>query len=412
MSRLPDVRQFLDSWPYDPENYVRLERGVDGREIILVRLPMGLEEYEVDGRPDGKRVQNSESALEYQQTRLTAAKNAGAEDAFKIGAADCIELFDEGTLWYYRFLHFCRLKDWVRVERDTRRNLQLLDFLKRFAEQEEDRAQLEPWRPDLMRVNAVARAMILLEKGQHDEALKIVCERIEGVGEQPKNPRELAELLLEELRGSLARRPAFRPRQDAAFLLRGDYWTIRYQGQVARLRTTRGLQCLASLLRRPGKEFHVSELIAEFAELPVLTAVEGGSTPASPVQFPRADALSSGPILDPRAKAAYRHRLKDLREDLTEAEGFGDWERTARVQEEMNCIAEQLATAVGLGGKKRPVGSHAERARSTVTKRIRDSINKIGKVIPALGRHLSARVKTGYFCSYNPHPDRPVSWKF
>ena len=144
MSRLPDVRQFLDSWPYDPENYVRLERGVDGREIILVRLPMGLEEYEVDGRPDGKRVQNSESALEYQQTRLTAAKNAGAEDAFKIGAADCIELFDEGTLWYYRFLHFCRLKDWGRVERDTRRNLQLLDFLKRFAEQKEDRAQLKP----------------------------------------------------------------------------------------------------------------------------------------------------------------------------------------------------------------------------------------------------------------------------
>src|SRR5207247_1923937 len=102
MSRSPDVRQFLDSWPYDPENYVRLERGVDGREIILVRLPMGLEEYEVEGRPDGKRVQNSESALEYQQTRLTAARNAGAEDAFKIGAADCIELFDEGTLWYCR----------------------------------------------------------------------------------------------------------------------------------------------------------------------------------------------------------------------------------------------------------------------------------------------------------------------
>ena len=83
MSRSPDVRQFLDSWPYDPENYVRLERGVDGREIILVRLPMGLEEYEVDGRPDGKRVQNSESALEYQQTRLTAAKNAGSAGTTK-----------------------------------------------------------------------------------------------------------------------------------------------------------------------------------------------------------------------------------------------------------------------------------------------------------------------------------------
>ena len=406
------MRQFLDSWPYDPENCVRLERGVDGREIILVRLPMGLEQYEVEGRPDGKRVQNLESALECQRTRLATAKSARAEDAFKIGAVDCIDLFNEGTLWYYRSLHFSRLKDWVRVERDTMRNLQLLDFLKRFAEQEEDRAQLEPWRRDLTGANAVARAMILLEKGQHGEALEIARESIEGVGELPKSPRELAELLLEQLRGPFTSLPVFRPREDAAFLLRGDYWTIRYQGQVARLRATRGLKCLASLLRSPGKEFHVSELIAEFAELPALTEVEAASQPALPAQFPSADALSSGPLLDARAKTAYRHRLKDLRQDLTEAERFGDRERTTRVQEEMNCIAEQLAAAVGLGGKKRRAGSHAEKARSTVTKRIKDSINKIGDAIPVLGRHLSARIKTGYFCSYNPHPDRPVAWKF
>jgi hypothetical protein len=25
---------------------------------------------------------------------------------------------------------------------------------------------------------------------------------------------------------------------------------------------------------------------------------------------------------------------------------------------------------------------------------------------------LAARIKTGYFCSYNPHLDRPVAWKF
>jgi hypothetical protein len=36
-------------------------------------------------------------------------------------------------------------------------------------------------------------------------------------------------------------------------------------------------------------------------------------------------------------------------------------------------------------------------------------INRIAEVIPALGHHLYARIKTGYFCSYNPHPDRPVT---
>jgi non-specific serine/threonine protein kinase len=78
----------------------------------------------------------------------------------------------------------------------------------------------------------------------------------------------------------------------------------------------------------------------------------------------------------------------------------------------MDAIAEQLAAAVGLGGRDRRAWSDAERARSTVTKRIKQAIQKIGDAIPALGHHLTARIKTGYFCSYNPHPDRPVSWKF
>src|SRR6266446_10954076 len=56
--------------------------------------------------------------------------------------------------------------------------------------------------------------------------------------------------------------------------------------------------------------------------------------------------------------------------------------------------------------------SGAERARSAVTKCIKKAIRKICEAIPSLGYHLAVRIKTGYFCSYNPHPDRPVAWKF
>jgi len=51
-----------------------------------------------------------------------------------------------------------------------------------------------------------------------------------------------------------------------------------------------------------------------------------------------------------------------------------------------------------------------ERARSAVTKRIRDALQKIEKNHPQLGRHLRAQVRTGYECSYRPDPDRPVVW--
>ena len=39
-----DLRCCLEGWPYDPEKNVIVGRGADRREIILVRLPMGLEQ--------------------------------------------------------------------------------------------------------------------------------------------------------------------------------------------------------------------------------------------------------------------------------------------------------------------------------------------------------------------------------
>jgi hypothetical protein len=413
----PDLRKFLDSWPYDPNNNVRLTRIGNGREIMIVRQPTGLEQYEVEGRPDGQRPYGLESVLEFQLGRLAAARRADAEDAFRLSAADCAELFDEGMLYYYRFVSFFRLKDWFRAERDTARNLRLVDLAKRYAEHEEDRVRLEQWRPDITCMNAVARAMVLLEKGQYDEALQLArhdISSIEGIHENRKNPHQLANGLIEKLRECLAIRMDFRPREESVFIRQGDYWTITYRGQIGRLHATRGLQCLALLLRNPGRELHVSELVAVLLEIPVLGEVRSAGLQESVIGVTTAKShgSSSSPILDARAKAEYRSRLQDLRKDLEEAQGFGDQGRTARAQEEMNSIAEELTSAIGLGGRDRRTGAHAERARSAVTKRIKESIKRIAEVLPFLGHHLGARIKTGYFCSYNPHPDRPVAWKF
>jgi hypothetical protein len=110
----------------------------------------------------------------------------------------------------------------------------------------------------------------------------------------------------------------------------------------------------------------------------------------------------AGPILDAHAKAEYKLRLAELRAELEDAERSDDPGRAARVQEESNAIARQLAVAIGLGGRDRKAASQAERARSAVTKRIRGSIQRIAKITPSLGRHLAVSIKTGYFCSYNP----------
>jgi hypothetical protein len=211
---------------------------------------------------------------------------------------------------------------------------------------------------------------------------------------------------VEQIRQSLADRSSLPTHRDSLFLLQNDYWIIRYRSQGTLLKSTRGLHYLAVLLRDPRREFHVRELLA-------LTAAV--STPAAAVAANgrvRVGYCVGIPALDAHAKAEYRRRLSDLRQELNQAERFNDLQRKTELQNEFQAIADHLASAVGLGGRARKASSGAERARSAVTKCIKKAIQKIGEGIPSLSYHLAARIKTGYFCSYNPHPDRPVSWKF
>lgn len=78
-----DLRDCLQSWPYDEQSSVRIRRGADGREIILVRRPMGIEQYEADGRPDGRRVQGGESVLDFHLARMSTALASPFGDCYR-----------------------------------------------------------------------------------------------------------------------------------------------------------------------------------------------------------------------------------------------------------------------------------------------------------------------------------------
>ena len=185
MNNHVDLRKLLEGWPYDPDDNVRVLQGTDGREIMQVRLPVGIEQYELEGRPDGQQPYGMETALEYHRAQLARAKEGGKEASFKLSPDECAELFNEGVLYYYRYLHCFHVKDWKRTVRDTARNLTLFDFVHRFARREEDRTHLEQWRPYLIRMNAVARAMLELEEGRHDQALRVVREAAERLESLP-----------------------------------------------------------------------------------------------------------------------------------------------------------------------------------------------------------------------------------
>ena len=206
--------------------------------------------------------------------------------------------------------------------------------------------------------------------------------------------------------------PRFQPKtsvathEESLFIEPNDYCSVRYQGHVASLKSTRGLHYLAVLLHDPGREFHVSEMLAHSLD---------ASTPSAGVAVPEGDAVGlccGFPVLDAQAKAEYKRRINELQQELEEAERFNDAQRKTEIQNELQAICHNLASAVGLNGRDRKTSSDAERARSAVTKCIKKAIQQVGEAIPSLGYHFAASIKTGYFCSYNPHSDRRVAWKF
>lgn len=408
----PDLREFLNSWPYDPDNNVRLAPGADGREIIVVRRAMGLETYEVDGRPDGSKPHWMGSLLEFHLQRLAVAQRAGSAAIFKLSPVDCSELFEEGLIYWHRSMSFFRLKDWTRAERDTARVLAVINFVKQYAEQEEGGVRPADWRPMGVPLNEWAVAAFLGNQARCEEIANEPYNGAANISETPEHlndRRAVLGALLQKLEESFAIRPVLAKHEKSVFRREGDYLAIRYGAHATTLKTTRGLDFLGYLLRHPGREIHVSELVSEGRGLPAptirVTRRPAGSRVASRLSL-------AAPILDSKAKAEYKRRLHELREDIDEAERCNDPDRAASARGEMDAIGRQLAVAVGLGGRDRRASSDAERARSAITKRIKDAIKRIAKTIPSLGRHLSARVKTGYYCSYNPHPDRPVPWEF
>jgi catechol 2,3-dioxygenase-like lactoylglutathione lyase family enzyme len=193
------------------------------------------------------------------------------------------------------------------------------------------------------------------------------------------------------------------------FRQEGEYWTVVFDGSVARLKDTKGLRHLARLLAHPGQEFHAVDLETAQSR-PSPAAVGPGGQAGGGELAVRPDLSDAGTLLDATAKAAYRARLAELRAELEEAEGFNDPARAAKARHEMEFLVGELARAVGLGGRDRRAAAHAERARLNATRAIRAAVANLARANPALGRHLAATIRTGRYCAYLPDPRAPIAW--
>ncbi|MGW0212788.1 ATP-binding protein [Micromonospora chokoriensis] len=173
----------------------------------------------------------------------------------------------------------------------------------------------------------------------------------------------------------------------------GPVWQLAYAGVVVHLPDAKGLHDLHLLLSRPGSDVPAVELL----------------DPAAGPELVAARQLGADPVLDDEAKARYRRHLARLDEEIDRAAARDDDRKVAALDAERGALLDELRAAAGLAGRSRRLGDEAERARKTVTARIRDTLRKLDGRHPALAGHLRDSVSTGSTCRYLP--SEPLRWR-
>ena len=178
-----DIDPILFDWPYRPDEItVRVIAGDDGKRKIQLRLDLGVLQMEFDGRPDGRRIHDTDSWLEYHRRRQRDHDAANPDGApYLLEPEDCAELLREGVQFYHRYICFWHLGFYELCARDTERNLRLFAFVREHARDDRDKLRFDQWRPYVTMMHARAVATPLVELEQWDAAAGVLDAGIRGI---------------------------------------------------------------------------------------------------------------------------------------------------------------------------------------------------------------------------------------
>ena len=178
-----DLTDILQDWPHESGRFlVRLVEADDGRTVLQIRIDLGILQMEIVGRPDGLKIQGCESWLELQKQELDRYQAAqGSSRGFVISEDDCRALREEAAQYFNRYVAMFHIGRFEDVVRDTRRNLECIEFCRDFGTTDEDRMALEPFRPQVITMRTRAEAEMAIAGDQPGIAVNIINQGLEDL---------------------------------------------------------------------------------------------------------------------------------------------------------------------------------------------------------------------------------------
>jgi len=163
-----DIDTLLKNWQFRPgEVTARLVKTRSGREVLQMRIDMGVVQMETEFRPDGIRPGGAETYYDY---LVGEAIRDG--DAFRLSQEQCAEADREFVQFYQRRLCWLSLREYRRAAQDADHSLAFMDFVHRHSPDEEWTLSHEQYRPFVLFHRVQAGALAALEESGPEVAIR------------------------------------------------------------------------------------------------------------------------------------------------------------------------------------------------------------------------------------------------
>ena len=160
----------LNDWPYDPTAVsVRIVEGADKREVIQMRVELGVLQLETTGRPDGIRPQGEETYFDF-----LIKLEISTPDRLVLNEEQCIDCDREFVQFYHRRICWLALQRYEEAVRDADHTLGLMDLCHRASPDEDWTISHEQYRPFVLYHRTQAAAMAEVANDKADLAVEAI----------------------------------------------------------------------------------------------------------------------------------------------------------------------------------------------------------------------------------------------
>jgi UvrB/uvrC motif len=159
----------------------RLAQARNGRQIIQMRVDLGVLQIETTGRPDGQRPHGCPSYFEYLQQQARVADRAG--QTFALTEEQCQEADREFVQFYHRRICWLALRNYARAVADADHTLAFMNFVRDHSPSDEYRDAHERYRGFVHFHRTQAAAALAAEENDPERAIDQIRDGVKALRE-------------------------------------------------------------------------------------------------------------------------------------------------------------------------------------------------------------------------------------